>query len=465
MKRIIKRHRITWKLFLLTVSLLIIAVLSTVGFLYATLPSYYQSYREEQFHTTMLDIKNISQQTSSSELIATLDQLSDQGIRFSLWTESNQLFYAPGFERAPLRQARSFNANAPEGMIQESLTLDLTDQTLILDANQMIQPIDEVKSVILNLAPYIILPLLLLAVLAAFLYSRTISRPLLTLNQATRELAHLNFSVRTHHTSSDELGDLSRNINRLATKLESTMHSLQASNEQLRLESEKDRQRDTERRHLFLAISHELKTPLTIIKGQIEGMSLNLGAYKDRDYYLERAGQVIENMEALLAELLEVARVEQVALEEHDIDLHQMLQQQLHPLENFITERRLHVSMTGDAVSVRSDPSLLGRALHNLLMNAVSYTANAGTIQITTHLTDTETLLTITNQPTLHDTSETADWFDPLVRSEQSRNRIHGGSGLGLYLVHQIMERLGVAAHLHGTRNQVTVQIVFPKTS
>ncbi|WP_449403258.1 hypothetical protein [Exiguobacterium artemiae] len=61
MKRLIKRHRITWKLFSLTVSLLMIAVLSTVGFLYATLPSYYQSYREDQFHTTMLTIQQTAQ--------------------------------------------------------------------------------------------------------------------------------------------------------------------------------------------------------------------------------------------------------------------------------------------------------------------------------------------------------------------------------------------------------------------
>lgn len=442
-----------------------IAVLSTVGFLYATLPSYYQSYREDQFHTTMLTIQQTAQKKSSAQLITELDRLSDQGIRFSLWTETNQLYYAPGFERSPLRQARPVSDNAPKGMIQESLTLDLTDQTLILEANQMIQPIDEVKSVILNLAPYIVLPLLLLAALAAFLYSRTISRPLLTINQATKELAHLNFSVRTHHTSSDELGDLSENINRLATKLESTMQSLHTSNERLRLESEKDRQRDAERRNLFLAISHELKTPLTIIKGQVEGMSLNLGAYRDRDYYLERAGQVIENMERLVAELLEVARVEQIEVKKHDISLHEILQQQLRPLENLITERRLDVTVTGNDAWIQSDPSLLGRALHNVLMNAVSYTAVTGNIQISTDTTDTAVVLMITNEPTVQDTSETANWFDPLVRSEQSRNRIHGGSGLGLFLVRQIMDRLEIITQINGSINQVTFQAVFPLPS
>lgn len=329
----------------------------------------------------------------------------------------------------------------------------------------MIQPIDEVKSVILNLAPYIVLPLLLLAALAAFLYSRTISRPLLTINQATKELAHLNFSVRTHHTSSDELGDLSENINRLATKLESTMQSLHTSNERLRLESEKDRQRDAERRNLFLAISHELKTPLTIIKGQIEGMSLNLGAYRDRDYYLERAGQVIENMERLIAELLEVARVEQIEVKKHDVSLQGMVQQQLRPLENLIMERRLDVTVTGNDALIQSDPSLLGRALHNILMNAVSYTAVTGSIHISTETTDTAVVLTITNEPTVQDTSETANWFDPLVRSEQSRNRIHGGSGLGLFLVRQIMDRLEIMTQINGSINQVTFQAVFPLPS
>ncbi|WP_029331115.1 sensor histidine kinase [Exiguobacterium oxidotolerans] len=451
MKRLIKRPRITGKLFFLTMSLLIVAVLSTIGFLYATLPSYYQSYREEQFHATIASLQEESTHLSSENLLPLLDQLTAKGIRFSLWTEEDQLLYAPGFGRGPVRRTAN---TSPEGMIQDSIPLQLVDQTVILDVDQMIQPIDEVKSVILKLAPYIVLPLLLLAGLAAYLYSRIISRPLLTINQATKELANLNFSVRTHHTSADELGDLSRSINQLATKLEVTMASLQTSNEQLRFESEKDRKRDAERRQLFLAISHELKTPVTIVKGQIEGMLLNLGAYRDRDHYLARAGHVIEDMERLIAELLEVARVEQMNLQLTPVNPLTLIKHQLQQFDQLIVDRNLDIVLIENELTVQTDAQLLERALHNLLMNAISYTAVNGTIQIEFEQGD-ELTLRITNFPTTQDSSETAAWFNPLERSEQSRNRMHGGSGLGLYLVHQIMERLDIDATLQGSPNQV----------
>ncbi|WP_214846812.1 HAMP domain-containing sensor histidine kinase [Exiguobacterium sp. s193] len=462
MRHLIKRQRITGKLFFLTMSLLIVAVLSTVVFLYATLPSYYQSYREDQFHSTMDAIAQESRQLSSENLLPLLDQLTAKGIRFSLWTEDDQLLYAPGFGRGPVR--RTVN-NSPEGMIQDSIPLQLTDRTVTLDADQMIQPIDEVKAVILKLAPYIVFPLLLLAGLAAYLYSRTISRPLLSINQATEELANLNFSVRTNHTSMDELGDLSRNINQLATKLKLTMDSLHTSNEQLRLEAEKDRQRDTERRQLFLAISHELKTPITIVKGQIEGMLLNLGVYRDRDRYLERAGQVIENMEQLISELLEVARIEQLELQLEETNPLALIRQQLHQFDQLIHDRNLHVTLPDEEWTVTTDRHLLERALHNLLMNAISYTAPGGMIQIKMTGVQDDGTLTITNTPTVNDSSDTAAWFHPLARAEQSRNRIHGGSGLGLYLVHQIMERLNLDATLTGTADAVQFTARFKSLS
>ena len=462
MKHLAKRQGITAKLFFLTMSLLIVAVLSTVGFLYASLPSYYQSYREEQFHSTMASIKQKSKERSIEELIPLLDQLTDKGIRFSLWTENDQLLYAPGFGRGPIRRTTD---NSPTGTIQASIPLQLNSQTVTLDADQMIQPIDEVKAVLLKLAPYIVFPLLLLAGLAAYLYSRTISRPLISINQATKELANLNFAVRTHHHSTDELGDLSRNINQLATKLEATMDSLQASNERLRLEAEKDRLRDAERRQLFLAISHELKTPVTIIKGQVEGMLLNLGVYRDRDYYLERASQVIENMERLIASLLEVARVEQMALHCEETNLRLLLAQQLDQFGQLIHDRQLRVISPKGDWNVNTDRHLLERAFHNVLMNAISYTAPGGTILIEMTGKQNGVVLTITNSPTIQDSSDTAAWFHPLTRAEQSRNRIHGGSGLGLYLVHQIMDRLDVKTTLTGTPDQVRFTTFFETTS
>lgn len=78
------------------------------------------------------------------------------------------------------------------------------------------------------------------------------------------------------------------------------------------LQNDIDRERELERQRLefFASVSHELKTPITVIKGQLEGMLGNVGVYKDRDQYLARSISVANRMEDLLKEIAIFSRME-----------------------------------------------------------------------------------------------------------------------------------------------------------
>lgn len=86
----------------------------------------------------------------------------------------------------------------------------------------------------------------------------------------------------------------------MVKKLDSALTGLQSANEKLKDEMEQEREQEQRRMEFFAAASHELKTPVTILKGQIQGMEQNVGVYKDRDKYLARAGEVTVTLQNMI---------------------------------------------------------------------------------------------------------------------------------------------------------------------
>ncbi len=104
---------------------------------------------------------------------------------------------------------------------------------------------------------------------------------------------------------------MGRSLDAMAKRLSSALGELNASNQALRGEVERERERDRQPwTAFFSAASHELKTPVTILKGQLSGMLDGVGAYRDRDKYLLRSLQVAGRMEHLIGEMLAISRME-----------------------------------------------------------------------------------------------------------------------------------------------------------
>ena len=86
----------------------------------------------------------------------------------------------------------------------------------------------------------------------------------------------------------DGIGLPVKNDQEMSQQLSNALDSLQAANEQLQQDIEREREQEKQRVDFFTSVSHELKTPIAIIKGQLEGMIHQVGPYKDRDTYLRR---------------------------------------------------------------------------------------------------------------------------------------------------------------------------------
>ena len=108
----------------------------------------------------------------------------------------------------------------------------------------------------------------------------------------------------------DEIGVLSSSLNTMAARLQSTMEELEMANQQLTKDVKKFKMLEEQHRNFFAAVSHELKTPLTILKGQLENMILGFGDYQNHDKYLPQALKSAEDIEYLVKEILSITKME-----------------------------------------------------------------------------------------------------------------------------------------------------------
>ena len=302
------------------------------------------------------------------------------------------------------------------------------------------QSIEAMKRVL----PWLLLAVAGLSLLAAFFHARLIARPVTEISRIARRIAALDFSARWQPGRRDEIGVLGESLNLLSDNLSSAMAELERANAALRRDIEHERELERQRLAFFSAASHELKTPVTILKGQLGGMLAQVGVYRDREKYLARALEVTGRMERLIREILTISRIESggAALKCEAVDLSALLAAQLESAGELIAQRAFRLTANiQPGVQLRGNADLLSNALDNILMNALLYSPESAAIRI---WLSTNTLR-VENDGAHIPADALSTLFTPFYRVEQSRNRNSGGSGLGLYLVKLILE-------LHGAR-------------
>ena len=154
------------------------------------------------------------------------------------------------------------------------------------------------------------------------------------------------------------------------------MAELEHANAALRRDIEHERELERQRLAFFSAASHELKTPVTILKGQLGGMLAQVGVYRDREKYLARALEVTGRMERLIREILTISRIESggAALKCEAVDLSALLAAQLESAGELIAQRAFRLTANiQPGVQMRGNADLLSNALDNILMNALLY--------------------------------------------------------------------------------------------
>jgi signal transduction histidine kinase len=284
------------------------------------------------------------------------------------------------------------------------------------------------------------------ALLLGLILAWQITAPLRRLRSAAQVIAEGDFSQRVKATSGDEIGDLGRAFNRMSKALE--------HNEQLR-------------RRLMSDVAHELRTPLSVIRA-------NLEALQDRVFPLNRESLIpLHEQTLLLSRLVEdlrqlaLADAGQLALERQKIDLRVLVRQAVDGHRPQASELGVEIEteLPERLPTISLDPQRIGQVLHNLLANAIRHTPHGGRVIVACwHLgvngessspspSIPAALLPLSQGSWLalsvSDTGpgltpgDLAHLFDRFYRGDKSRSRSSGGTGLGLAIVRQLVEAHG----------------------
>lgn len=260
-----------------------------------------------------------------------------------------------------------------------------------------------------------------LAALLAFPLTSRFVRRITGLAAATNQLASGQYDIRVPEKSSDELGQLAVDFNRLAETLN--------KNEKLR-------------RQWVADISHELRTPLSVLRGEVE--SVQDGIRKMSPELLERIHAEILHLTRLVNDLYELSLADIGALTYHRelLDFQELLSTVLHSHEKKFKDRKLelHYADDGKPRMIFGDAERLRQLLNNLLQNSLRYTDAGGRIRVKLEGEGKKIVFSISDSPPGVPDQALAHLFDRLYRVDESRNRAHGGAGLGLSLCKSIVE-------------------------
>ena len=486
-------ERLTVRVFLITALLLLFAGAITFGFIAWAAPSTYTAVMNDdlaaQVDTLVEHLadtapencgKLLDEFTLSSGATATLmgpdGQWVDTGARIEV-----QAVYEGGdmvVTAAEGGAAGSFGTADPAP--EDTVAITMSEQSTIAaevrfagrEEGYMLYVTPRLKAenvavrALVQMAPWLLLVLLTFSLLCAFFYSRYITRPVVRMSGIAGRMAELDFHWECGETRRDEIGQLGRSLDTMAGKLSAALTALESANQALQGEVERERELDRQRMAFFNAASHELKTPVTILKGQLTGMLEGVGVYQNRDKYLLRSLQVTGRMENLVQEMLAISRMETGAagMKQEPVELSLLLEEQLKLDAGLLEQRGQHlVRKLTPGVTARGDAALLGKVLGNLISNAALYSPDGAEIRVWCGWQNGRPTVTVENTGAHIGEEALPHLYEAFYREECSRNRASGGSGLGLYLVKMILDRHGAACTIENTADGVQAAVCFPR--
>jgi signal transduction histidine kinase len=278
-----------------------------------------------------------------------------------------------------------------------------------------------------------------MALLITWGIARRIVGPITELRNATRDVAAGRLSRRVRERGSDEVGELARGFNHMASELE---------------------RQETLRRNLVHDVAHELRTPLTALRCRVE--TILDGMVEDPKPALRQVNEEVAHLSQLVSDLEELAHAEarELAFVIADVNVEDVCRSAVR-VAGLEGDPRLTLHLHGRAVA-RADGVRLRQIAVNLLANADRHTPANGTITVSAFSNDTDATITVHNTGSALTLEEQGRVFDRFYRADPSRQRSTGGSGLGLAIVKQLAEAQGGRVTVASDASGVTFTVSLP---
>lgn len=296
---------------------------------------------------------------------------------------------------------------------------------------------------------------LLLSLVWVLIFARQFSKPIAEMNEITKDMSRLDFGRRLSVNRTDEIGQLATSVNGMSASLSAALEDLKATNARLRDEIELERQLDVMRKGFVANVSHELKTPISIISGYAEGLKLNINA-DSKEEYCNTIIEESERMNRLVLSILELSRYEsgQIPLRLERFDISQLCSDMLKRI--FSGKQVTARSLVKAESFVKADALQIEQVLKALLENAAAHTPDGGRVEITADNADTERLrISVLNTGSHIAEEEMPQIWQSFFRGDTSHKRDSTRFGLGLSIVAAIMKLHNTSCGVYNTSDGV----------
>ncbi|MFC0300349.1 ATP-binding protein [Virgibacillus soli] len=327
--------------------------------------------------------------------------------------------------------------------------IHLEGKTMYLFAMTSLQPVDEVLYISNEYYLYFTICVMILILFASFYYSKKISRPLLKVNQVTEKIANLDFSESVTIKSNDELGTLANNINILSQTLHDYI-------QQLQMDIEKEKQLENTRKEFISGVSHELKTPLSIMKSTISILHHDIAKEK-RSYYFQALEQEVDKMDRLIVDMLELAKYESgiYQLEMGSFYIDELIERVCKQLRITASNNQIFIRKNIASMQVIANEHRIEQVMTNFLTNAIRHSPRKGTVFISGLDRGDYVKVCVENEGEPLEQTKMDKVWDRFYRGDVARQRSKGETGLGLAICRNILELHGVKYGVENTKKGV----------
>ena len=280
--------------------------------------------------------------------------------------------------------------------------------------------------------------------LLVWMFSRSITRPIMELAGLSQEMANLNFDTKYTRGGMDEIGVLGNNFNKMSEKLERTVSELKQANNQLQKDIEQKEKIEDMRNEFLGNVSHELKTPIALIQGYAEGLKEGISEDPEsREFYCDVIIDEAAKMNVMVKNLLTLNQLEfgsdEVQFERFDI---------VRLVKGVIASSEILVQQAGAKISFISDESICvwadefktEQVVRNYLTNAIHHVGNEKRIEVRIENGDGKVRITVFNSGTPIPEEDIPKLWDKFYKVDKAHTREYGGNGIGLSIVKAIME-------------------------
>jgi signal transduction histidine kinase len=308
--------------------------------------------------------------------------------------------------------------------------------------------------------------ILLISLITSVLISRHFTKPILNILETTNKIKKLDFSSECDVITNDEIGRLAENVNTMSISIKKGLDDLEKTNLELKNEVKERIRIDEQRKALLNNVSHELKTPLSLIQGYSEGLIKKMKTNQEKaEFYCEVIIDESKKMDALVSQLLKINKIQSGDIIVHKEEIHSSY------IDDIVKKFNKHIktNQIDFNYSNKSDcylyvnPLQTDQVITNLISNAIAYVDDQKTVDINIVENEENISFTIKNTHAYMSDDNLLKLWDSFYKVDEARSRDDGGYGLGLSIIKAIQESNNSNYGAFYKNNQIHFYVEFTK--